>query len=328
MADLEGRLRPEKTRWILVDHNVLQGRLGEAYASRVVGVIDHHDDEHAVPTDTAIEPRIIEKSGSCVSLVTAYCRRTWDELLKSNAMSSVGTASTDEPPADAAWDAPIARMALATIMMDTSNLKSATKVTPHDTEAVAYLERKLSRCSVATETFDRSSLYKELDTAKQAVDHLTFSELLRKDYKQWTESGGRRLGISTIVKPIAWLSDKASREHAATVTDPDAGNIALLEDVQAHAAARGLSICAIMTTFKGQEKGAGHQRELFVWAIEPACSAMVERFEQATAARLGLEDYPRGHGGKAAPWRIWRQREAGMSRKQVGPLLRQAMNAG
>src|SRR5947207_7073114 len=44
-----GKLEPEITKWVLVDHNKLTGKLGEMYRSRVLGVIDHHDEENWVP---------------------------------------------------------------------------------------------------------------------------------------------------------------------------------------------------------------------------------------------------------------------------------------
>ena len=76
LSDIESKLAPENTKWILVDHNALQGQLGKMYAERVAGVIDHHDDEKKVPEDTGEEPRIIEKSGSCLcsALGCGYCQ--------------------------------------------------------------------------------------------------------------------------------------------------------------------------------------------------------------------------------------------------------------
>ena len=51
LPDIQSQLAPENTRWILVDHNVLQGQLGTIYAHRVGGVIDHHDDENKYEND-------------------------------------------------------------------------------------------------------------------------------------------------------------------------------------------------------------------------------------------------------------------------------------
>ncbi|KAK3076590.1 hypothetical protein LTS18_012610, partial [Coniosporium uncinatum] len=70
LSEIKARLPPENTKWILVDHNALQGELGKIYAGRVVGAIDHHDEENMIPEETGVEPRVITKTGSCTSLVT------------------------------------------------------------------------------------------------------------------------------------------------------------------------------------------------------------------------------------------------------------------
>lgn len=81
---LRGGLKTENTRWILVDHNALQGDLGRVYGERVRGCIDHHDEENRVPTREICEEegemRIVEKSGSCASLVVERGRRDWKEM--------------------------------------------------------------------------------------------------------------------------------------------------------------------------------------------------------------------------------------------------------
>ena len=78
------KLKPDDTRWILVDHNALQGELGRTYGARVRGCIDHHDEEGKVPGKEICvregEMRIVEKSGSCASLVIAWARDGWAEM--------------------------------------------------------------------------------------------------------------------------------------------------------------------------------------------------------------------------------------------------------
>lgn len=117
LSDIESKLAPENTKWILVDHNALQGQLGKMYAERVAGVIDHHDDEKKVPEDTGEEPRIIEKSGSCTSLIANYCRPSWDMASLSALSSGAAHAQGDSMSNDAAfvqrWDADIAQLSLA-----------------------------------------------------------------------------------------------------------------------------------------------------------------------------------------------------------------------
>ena len=99
-SDLEDKLRPANTRWILVDHNSLQGNLGTIYASRVHGVIDHHEEENAVPKDTEPEPRIVEKSGSCSSLVIRNFKSKWDALANSTLSSGAAHAQSSDSTID------------------------------------------------------------------------------------------------------------------------------------------------------------------------------------------------------------------------------------
>ncbi|KAI9828382.1 MAG: Exopolyphosphatase [Thelocarpon impressellum] len=322
LPDLATALRPENTSWILVDHNALQGRLGELYSDRVVGVIDHHEDEGLVPQDTGPEPRVVQKSGSCTSLVTEHCREAWDALSASAATSPDAKAQSDT------WDAQLATLALGPVLVDTTNLTSEAKVTEHDIRAADYLEAKIRAAPTLTEPFNRKNFHREINTAKKNIDDLAFADILRKDYKQWTERGEKRLGISSVVKPLAWQVAKAGLEAGR----PDDGVAAFLDTVRRHSSARGLAICAIMTSSKTAQ-GAS-QRELFAWALDTSADALLARFEERFGPELGLERLQDASvAGLAAdaspgagPRRAWRQREVSMSRKLVSPLLRAVMN--
>ena len=52
--------------FVLVDHPVILSEFGEDGASKVIGLIDHHSDRHTYPN---ANPRIVEMTGSCSSLV-------------------------------------------------------------------------------------------------------------------------------------------------------------------------------------------------------------------------------------------------------------------
>ena len=99
-SDLEDKLPPANTRWILVDHNSLQGNLGAIYASRVHGVIDHHEEENAVTKDTKPEPRIVKNSGSCSSLVIYNFKSKWDALASSTLSSGAAHAQSSDSTID------------------------------------------------------------------------------------------------------------------------------------------------------------------------------------------------------------------------------------
>ena len=321
LSNLRESLRPEHTKWILVDHNALQGQLGEVYSSRLAGVIDHHAEEHAVPQDTSPEPRIIEKAGSCASLVTAYCRAAWD-VATAQAKDHRGSTENAIPPSSSAQ---AAKLALAAVLMDTTNLTSAAKVTEHDTQAVEYLEAKIA--AAHEESYDRHAFHETLHKAKQRVDDLSLHDILRKDYKQWTERGRKKLGFSVVVKSIPWLMEKASKEQDQGSTAGD-GKAALLAAVRDFAKSRELDMCAVMAAFTSTE--GEFQRQLFLWTWDSDCVKAAETFAEKARSGLGLERWEGGAldvSDNSGEWRrCWRQRDAGKSRKSVSPLIRDAMS--
>jgi exopolyphosphatase len=323
LSMIEDKLRPENTKWILVDHNALQGQLGKIYSSRVGGVIDHHDDESKVPQDTEPEPRVIEKSGSCTSLVTEYCRHAWDQASESALSSGAAHAQGDSFANDSAvtrlWDAQVAQLGLASILIDTSNLQSQDKTTEHDRNAVSYLESMIMLCPQLSTSFKRSALYKEVNAAKKNIGDLKLHDILRKDYKQWDENG-QVLGISSVVRPISFLQQKAGNERATESTEE-----AFQEVLRSFAKERSLDMYALMTTSKSDE--GEFQRELLVWTFSDSASSSAQKFVADAREELGLEErqvsaskVDQGGGPK-----VWRQRNTQHSRKRVAPLLREAM---
>jgi exopolyphosphatase len=343
MSEIEAQLQPENTKWILVDHNVLQGALGKIYASRVQGVIDHHDDEGKVPKDTGEEPRIVEKSGSCTSLVANYCRQSW-ELLSGSAMSSgaanaQGDSVSDDDAVVKRWDASVAQLGLSSILIDTANLQDASKTTKHDGQAADYLEAKIMACAALSPTFDRTWLYNEIDAAKRDIAGLKLQDILRKDYKQW-DQGGHRLGVSSVVKNIGFLQAKAGAEAET----PASGDEAFLDAVQVFAKERELDMYSIMTT--STSASGAFQRELLLWAFNERAVVRAKGFEASSRDELGLEEWHGSEGesgsgsgsgsgsvaggeqtGGEGQWRkVWWQRKVQHSRKRVGPLLREALS--
>jgi len=318
LANLKNKLKPENTKWILVDHNKLQGTLGELYGFRVGGVIDHHDDEHALPPlDTNSEPRVIEKCGSCTSRVVHYSRDAWDQLssqsLSAGAAHGQGDSLVDDSAISNVWDAQLAKLALAAVLIDTADLSMEGKVEAVDVEAVDYLEAKINLSPRDAVAYDRRKYYSEVNAAKKDIAGLHLADILRKDYKQWDEAG-RRLGISSIVKPLDWLVRQSGEERSFS-------NI-----VRKYAEDRSLSIYAIMTAFTDEQ--GKFERELFLWAKDPGSIASAEEFVKMEGEELGLET--KAIAGlqeqSADTWqKAWVQRAASRSRKQVAPLLRKAI---
>ncbi|MCJ1335877.1 Exopolyphosphatase [Bachmanniomyces sp. S44760] len=380
-------LRSENTEWILTDHNKLTGTLAQHYSTRVSGCIDHHEDEHAIPTTKPTkttspttpkshppEPRIIQKAGSCASLVTLHLRSAWDSLRTSSSLTSGAAHGQSEDESSLLndgsttriWDAQVAYLALGAILIDTANLTAKGKVEPVDREAISYLETQIMAASSSSSSFDRRAFYEEIETAKKNVGKLPIEDILRKDYKVWdvdmnveVEVAGNRngnekpkslkLGISSVVLNLSFLIDKADRERDREREDKSEHEdksrertVAFNDITSSFMTKRNLDVFAIMTAFttttdeddeKGEGKGSTFQRELKLQTNERAGRGRVgERFLEmgkSGGEGLGLEDCDLGLGSsdeRSPFWRkTWVQREVGKSRKQVGPMLRLAM---
>jgi len=298
LDDLPSGLSPEGTRWLLVDHNALTGPL-QKYSERVVGCIDHHADEGTVPRDSD-EPRIIERAGSCMSLVVNYCRQGWDALPRS------GEEEEEQ-------DRQLAMVSLGPILADTAGLTAKEKVTLHDQRAVDFLEAKLKG-------YDRTKYYAEIETVKKDVSNLSLRDIFRKDYKEWTE-GNLKLGISSAVQPLQYLLDSKA----------DGNRDTLIDELRTWADERELDIVVVMTAFSKGDRGFA--RELLVWARgRTEGSAAVQAadfFREQFCEELQLET--QGEWGLDmtngdSEWRKgWKQGNLGASRKQVGPMVREAM---
>ena len=310
LAKIQDCIPADKTDWTLVDHNVLQGTLGKAYSDRVVGVIDHHEDEGKVPKNA--KPRIIEKTGSCNSHVVNYCRDVWDSISSSastvRAAHGQGDGAIDDAAYASTWDAQVAKLALGSILIDTVNLKAKEKTTEHDRKAVKYLEAKINTSPKMGPKYDRDAFFKEINDAKSNLDDLSLEEILRKDYKHWTE-GGLTLGISSVVQPVKYL--KTKEEDFV---------LALLD----FAKSRKLQIYAVMTS---HDASGTFRRELLLLSTEDDKPIeVVKKFVERNLEELQLEDSETTIDASKAKWlKLWEQKNLAASRKKVGPLLREAM---
>ena len=278
--------KAEQTRWILVDHNKLQGLWGPNFSSRVHGVVDHHDDEGAVKDDTSPEPRVIEKCGSCASLVIRTLRESWDlsnstSSLSSGAVHSQGDSLMNDGSVVRAWDAQVAKMALASILVDTANLTAEGKVEQADRDAVEYLEAKINLSPQEAKKWNRDEFFKEINQAKANIDCLNFEDILRKDYKQWTENS-LILGISSVVKPLAFLAEKTFKGSSDSREDQ------WVTAIGGFMAARNLTIFAIMTTSTSDT--GEFRRELYIQALSAGRTA-INAFAKNAAAELMLDDH-------------------------------------
>lgn len=257
-------------------------------------------------------------------------KSAWDasssSSLSSGAAHAQGESSINDSIVVQTWDAQVAKFALASILMDTTNLTAKGKVQAVDREAVKYLEAKILASTREATTWDRTHYFKEIDEAKRDIEGLALGEILRKDYKEW-EQKGIKLGISSVVKPMEFLVTKAAKEKPQH-HDGNAFDTSIRDFMNA----RDLSLYAIMTTSTSSE--GQFKRELLLQSL-PASSPIAAKFAEQAAADLALESLSiagcpeYGYGtetrGEETWRRIWLQKDLSKSRKQVAPLLRKAM---
>lgn len=320
-------LPAEKTDWTLVDHNSLQGKLGDLYRHRIHAVIDHHEDENLIPHHPNISPRIITKSASCSSLVTNYLRETWQDL-GSMVSSTIGSAQEDGRLVDdfayaSTWDAQVAKLALGAILIDSINMQATHKISEADTKAVRFLEAKIHISYKYGKSYSRDGFFAELNEAKSNIAALSLRDILRKDYKQWQE-GDLKLGISSVVQSIKYLRERKEEN--------------LRDVVQKWASEKSLNVFAIMTAHhhhgeNDDDDDDGFRRELVLYAFDDKGKSAAERFFQKGEGELQLEDAAGGESSisdvstpsKFVFERFWNQNNLEASRKRVGPLLRENM---
>ncbi|KAF3767274.1 DHH phosphoesterase [Cryphonectria parasitica EP155] len=293
-------LNPEDTRWVLVDHNALTGDLAERFTSRIVGCVDHHEDENVVAVNTGDEPRVLKKTGSCVSLVVEYCRNIWDDLSKQHTQEA-----GDENQRDI--DAGLARIALSAIFLDTNNLKSKAKTTELDIEIAEYLEAKLGG------DYNRKKYYKELSELKEDISQFSYSDNFRKDYKAWTEAG-MVLGTASIPQGFHYMLNHLGDKET------------LIEEFRKFAAEKQCDIACIMTS-SAKDDGV-FKRNLLVWGFNPKAVKAVDKFIEMHGEALGLTPFHDGALDYKSDDEVrycWYQNVTRNSRKQLAPMLRSAM---
>ena len=257
------------------------------YAAQVEGCVDHHVDEKAVPEDAS--PRVVEPCGSCMSLVVDECQQPLKELL-------------DDPHGE---NDKLVRLSLAPILLDTINLTAEAKVCDKDISSVSFLEKHMRSAD-----FDRAAYYDLINAVKEDISNLSFRDILRKDYKQW-EDAGVVLGVSCVVQGFEYLLEKAGDQQG------------YLDAITAWADERHLDVAAVMTT---SHPAGEFRRQLLVWGITETGQAALQKF-LAISSSLQLEAWNGGELDAANTRHAWRQHNLAASRKQVAPLLRDAIKS-
>ena len=325
LSELPDHLRPDASRWLLVDHNVMTGDLARCFGSRVVGCVDHHQDEGKLGPQVPGEPRVIRTCGSCMSLVVENSRDVWEggvsapEGVASLAPdSSSGGSEAGVAPSShdvTLWDAQLAHVALGPILIDTTNLTSKDKTTPTDIRAVELAEEKIRRAGV---TYEQDVYFHQITELKQDLSRLSYRDIFRKDYKEWAD-GSLVLGTSSVVQSFEYLLE--------TIKDNDT----FLSELGKWSDERHLDMAVLFTSFHDDDDG--FSRELLVWARGADAVEAAKVFEEKYADDLKLTTWRDGkldgrqnREADADNWRkCWNQKRTQHSRKAVAPMLRESM---
>lgn len=256
-------------------------------------VIDHHDDEGFY---LSASPRIVEKSGSCTSLITNHFKSLF--------------------PTEGLVRGDLARLTLAAVLIDTTNMTN--KVTRHDEGALKFLEAQIQKSASegsTPEPWDRKAFFDGVWGAKNNVDGLPLRDLLRKDWKEWVEivdetSEKRKVGIASILRELKWLREREEGDG-------------FVDGVKTWAEERELDVACIMTT---TGRGGEFRRELLVWELGSRAGGCISAFtKKAEEAGLGLKTWQSGSLDEGSERRAWTQADLTASRKQVAPLLRESV---
>jgi exopolyphosphatase len=290
LSDIPDDLPAEHTRWLLVDHNSLTGPLARRFASggTIIGCIDHHEDERVVPSD--VVPRIVEPCGSCMSLIVEESRALWDKVAREQGREE---------------EQRLAALALAPVLIDTINLTEEHKVRPKDVSAAEFLETRLQG---GDGVFERTAFFDRISAVKEDISPLGFRDIIRKDYKEWTE-GKLKLGVTSVVKGLDYLAGKGSSPTE------------FLDAVEEWGKERDLDVVSVMTA----ENGDAFRRNLLVWGRTAGGVEALRAFEAASSEKLQLKTYGDGKFDEDSR-KAWHQENLAASRKQVAPLLRDALN--
>lgn len=226
---------------VLVDHNHLTPPLMH-YDNQVVGVLDHHVDEHLYQSAPL---RRVEMVGSCVTLVL------------------------DHFP-DHVWanNKEIAQIALAPLLVDTVNLKWELGRTTeldvaiyHKLVESIYDVQALAPSSSTTALTDE--YFKSIEKVKSQVDKMSSYDILRRDYKEFVVNG-YRIGTSAVTWHFrAWAERNSAQEIKQAAID--------------YARSRQLDMEVIFTAF---DHNGEYRRQLAAFVMQPKLQPVQDSLEK------------------------------------------------
>ncbi len=191
-------------------------------------------------------------------------------------------------------DTSIGTLLLGTILLDTVNLDpDAGRVKDEDKKAAAALIEKTG--------LDGKKLFDTLQFEKFNVSSLGSYDLLRKDYKEW-DLNGTMCGIGSVLMSVTdWL--KKDRD--------------VIDSFEKFLKERKLDVLLAMNAFTQPE----FTRNLVVYVPDQALRSRLIEFLEG--AGLELEKIDGGDISKKEALDIYNQKNLGISRKKLQPLLKE-----
>ncbi|MFQ3621696.1 MAG: DHHA2 domain-containing protein [Spirochaetales bacterium] len=274
-VDLETLRKQGQLKLILLDHNKLS-KAFSGYDDLVEEIIDHHQDEGLYPH---VKVRKIEPVGSTCTLVAEEVFKNAESLLSEK----------------------ISLLLFGTILLDTVNLDlKAGRVTPKDT----HIAQKLS----ARVKIEGNTLFQTLQSEKFNVADLTSSDLLRKDYKEYT-AGSFKYGMSTVLISL----------HAWAEKDPN-----LARELDQYRRKRALNLLILMIAYTEPK----FQRELVLVGEKQAHIENLVEYLNSKKAELSSHSLMKGNTclSQGTSWiGYYIQGNADYSRKKLQPLLQEKL---
>ncbi|VDB83162.1 unnamed protein product [Peniophora sp. CBMAI 1063] len=288
--------------------------------SKVVAIVDHHADE-GVHLDA--NPRIVEQSGSCASLVTRL-------------FSSIPNYTI--PPE-------LAVLLLSAITIDTNGLKEGGKAVQVDRDAADWLLPQANLdASTSFASKDKDSyralrdLNDTLQSKKNDVAHLDTRDLLRRDYKEytfapaWAPDKTLRAGLATVPRGLkGWLADLRPSSAGTNAKGKDKSSPDFWDACASYMDERELDVLGVLTSWRddGRIGSRGKHRREQAWLLRTASESdelprrLWAGLEESKALKLKRKD------GKRYAWykdgwvaRVYEQGDASATRKATAPLLR------
>ncbi|GAA5872712.1 hypothetical protein JCM8547_006322 [Rhodosporidiobolus lusitaniae] len=305
----------------LVDHNVPRS---DWAGSKIVAIIDHHEDRGLANGSHPANPRIIETSGSCSSLVTRYLLDNLPGLGDKFPVRENGV----EPMVNPGFPKELIELLMRTIAIDSSGLskdsrqpvdkQSAERLFPHS----SWKHRKVKEVM--------KMLDKDLSASRKALDSLDLRSLLRRDWKgdaiPTKSKKYPHIALGFASAPVS-LEDQILRTPEQTVPEWFAIERAWTAEIQA-------DVSVALTNFRHPSTGSktrqlalvvahGYGKRLHEGSANRLFHQLVKAIEGAGVE--GLRRWERPDGKELLPRRaVYEYQSDTASRKFWRPVIEEA----